>query len=63
MKKLQIYIDVQDSLTCGECCPFLKDSECTLFNVDLEETELPDGFKWNDCKPTLQRFYKCLYFN
>lgn len=44
---------------CSRDCPFLKVDHCCLFNEDLEESELLDGYGWNDIEPTMQRCWYC----
>ena len=62
--ELIVKIEIDDNVRCcGRNCPFLKGDECTLFNEELEETELPEGIVWQDgVTPTRQRYYKCASF-
>lgn len=64
MKELNVKIVIQDENTCGEGCPFLAYSTCRLFNEELEETELPTGYVWQDDQlPTRVRYYCCRLFD
>jgi len=64
MKKILIYIETEDEDTCGVGCAFLDDDWCDLFNIHLDDTELEDGYVWQDGQnPTKQRDYRCKYFD
>jgi hypothetical protein len=59
--KLPVFIIVSDtdSEECGDNCPFLNDNACALFNADLADQTLPDGYEWNDRDPTKLRCSGC----
>ena len=56
---VKIVVSDIDSALCSPNCPFLvagTGDGCTLFNSDLEDTELPE---WNDGAPAKDRCWPC----
>jgi len=58
-QEIVVKIEVDES-ECSECCPFLDDSLCRLFNIEVEDTKLPNGYVWNNTEPTKHRCTFCL---
>jgi len=61
--KIDLFVKVEGKY-CSDYCPFLNFSECLLFNENLEDKVLPEGFEYQEgVQPTKERCNRCFWLS